>query len=241
MTDLLISDLHLQPDREDLTRLFNHFITGPAYEGDRLFILGDFFEYWIGDDFSHPWLSDIEQQLRNYTATGRTLVIMHGNRDFLIGQTFCDRVGAKLLAEPSVETIGGIPSLITHGDELCTDDLEYQAFRRKVRDPEWQAAFLSQPLASRIAFAENARSHSRQKQAEYTESITDVNPDAVLAAFRTYDVHRMIHGHTHRQAIHQIECDGRLAERIVLGDWGKTGCYCQCHNGHRQLINFVAA
>ncbi len=238
-TDFLISDLHLQASRQDLCDLFSHFMANIAPESQRLFILGDFFEYWVGDDASDDFTTWVESLLRGYSDSGRALYIGHGNRDFLLGEDFCQRTGATLLALPQVCMVGGEATLLLHGDELCTDDTEYQAFRQQVRHPDWIRQFLAMPRDAREQFARQARAQSRTQDMQTTaQDIMDVNEDAVEQAFLQHKVVRMIHGHTHRQHVHRYPDPAGIRIRVVLGDWGETGCYCQCRNGAFQLINF---
>lgn len=228
MTTLFISDLHLDPARPDITRLFGEFLGGQARDADALYILGDLFEAWVGDDDPSDTGAFVAERLRALSDSGVPVSFMHGNRDFLLGEDYARRAGMALLTDPTRIDLHGKPVLLMHGDTLCTDDLAYQQFRAQTRDPAWQARFLSQPLAARMAFAQQARAASQARQGELRdagtmETITDVSPAAVDAAFAAHDVDAIIHGHTHRPAIHDLVVAGRPRERIVLGDWYEQG------------------
>ncbi|MFZ5638219.1 MAG: UDP-2,3-diacylglucosamine diphosphatase [Pseudomonadota bacterium] len=226
MTTLFISDLHLDPEHPEVVRLFGDFIDGEARQAEALYILGDLFEAWIGDDDPSEIGALVIEKLRGLRDAGVPVFFQHGNRDFLVGRAFARRAGVRLLPENAVVLLHGEPVLLMHGDTLCTDDLAYQAFRAQTRDPAWQAQFLSQPLAARLAFAAQARAASRERQqamksddrAQF-ETITDVSPTTVHATLARYGVNTLIHGHTHRPAIHTLDIDGRACRRIVLGDW----------------------
>ncbi len=224
MSQIFISDLHLDAARPETTAAFLELLAGQCQGIEALYILGDLYEAWIGDDEDSELALQTQQALAACNASGTRILVQRGNRDFLLGPAFAEGIGAQLLPDFAVISCAGEPALLMHGDLLCTEDREYLAFRNQVRNPDWQRHFLSQPLAARRAFAEKARqaSQSRQqglKDAQQLESITDVSPDAVLATMRRYGVKRMIHGHTHRPARHALELDGMTAERIVLGDW----------------------
>jgi UDP-2,3-diacylglucosamine hydrolase len=223
MTTLFISDLHLDPARPDITRLFGEFIDGEARDADALYILGDLFEAWVGDDDPGEPGASVTGALQALVAAGVPVFLMRGNRDFLYGQEIATRSGARLLPDPCVVDLHGHPTLLMHGDLLCSDDLAYQAFRRQVRDPAWQADFLAQPLAARQAFAAQARAASKQHQSGMSETIMDVAPATVAGTMARYGVDRLIHGHTHRPGIHTLDVSGRQASRIVLGDWYEQG------------------
>ena len=219
MATLFISDLHLDEARADGTRRFLHLLAGDARSADALYILGDLFESWIGDNDDAELPRVAAQGLRALVDSGVPVHFLHGNRDFLIGADYGARSGMRLLPETLVVDLYGEPTLLVHGDTLCTDDHVYQAFRRQSRDPRWQAAMLSKPLTERRAIARAARAESARHMAGLSDQIMDVNPDAVRAAFRTHGVRRMIHGHTHRPAVHELEIDGKAHTRIVLPDW----------------------
>ena len=223
MSILFVSDLHLDAARPAITAKFLALLAGEARGAEALYILGDLFEAWVGDDDPGEPGASVCLALRALVESGVPVFLMRGNRDFLYGQQIADRSGVMLLPDPCVVSLQDRPTLLMHGDLLCSDDVAYQAFRRQVRDPAWQANFLAQPLATRQAFAAQARAASKQHQAGVSEIITDVNAGAVETTMATYGVDRLIHGHTHRPAIHSLEVDGRPATRIVLGDWYEQG------------------
>lgn len=219
---LFISDLHLDPARPAIVRLFLEFLAKARHEAQALYILGDLFEAWIGDDAARddePALAG----LRAFAASGRPLYVMRGNRDFLLGEDFERITGARLLPEPTVIRIDGERVLLLHGDSLCTDDHEYQKFRAMVRDPAWQRQFLALSIAERVQQARAARGESRQRNSALDDHLMDVNQAAVLEATGGHGVRTLVHGHTHRPAIHQLEVHGQPARRIVLGDWYEQG------------------
>jgi UDP-2,3-diacylglucosamine hydrolase len=219
MATLFISDLHLDESRPQIVDLYIALLQREARNADALYILGDLFESWIGDDDDAPLATRAAQATRALRDAGVPIYFIHGNRDFLLGADYAARAGMTLLADPTVIELGGERVLIMHGDTLCTDDVEYLKFRALVRDPRWQQQFLAKPLAERRAFATQARGESRKHTASMKAEIMDVNQHAVEAAMRAHGVTRMIHGHTHRPATHRFDLDGRSAERIVLGDW----------------------
>lgn len=219
MATLFISDLHLDETRPQIVAEFERFLREDARGADTLYILGDLFESWIGDDDDSDLAQSAASALRRLADSGVPIFFMHGNRDFLLGDAYARRSGMKLLADPQIIDLDDERTLIMHGDTLCTDDLEYLKFRALVRDPAWQRQFLAKPLDERRAFAARARAESRSHTATAKPEIMDVNADAVAAALRTHGVRRLIHGHTHRPATHHFELDGQSAERIVLGDW----------------------
>jgi UDP-2,3-diacylglucosamine hydrolase len=220
---LFISDLHLDETRPRIVELFERFLTGPARRADALYILGDLFEAYIGDDDDAPLPTRAASALKGLGDSGVAVYFIAGNRDFLLGEGYAQRAGMTLLDDGTVVDLHGTPTLLMHGDTLCTDDAAYLAFRRQVRDPAWQRQFLSQSLAARRAFAQQARNASREHTAQTAMAIMDVNPGAVEAALRDARVTRLIHGHTHRPAIHDFVLDGAPAQRIVLGDWYEQG------------------
>ena len=233
MTTLFVSDLHLDATRPAVTALFLDFLRGEAAGSDGLYILGDLFEAWVGDDAQGEPATTVRAALRTLVDGGVPVAVMRGNRDFLVGQRFAADTGATLLPDPAVVTLYGEPTLLMHGDLLCTADTAYQAFRSQVRDPRWQAQFLAQPLAAREAFAAKARAASQEHFRQIgqkdvgsggaMDAITDVDGDAVAATLARYGVRRLIHGHTHRPAFHVVDAHGRVAQRVVLGDWYTQG------------------
>ncbi len=219
MTSLFISDLHLENARPDITRAFQRFMAQIAPTAEALYILGDFFEVWIGDDDDNPFNREIIELLKRYSHQGGQLFVMVGNRDFLLGERFGQQTGAVLLPDPTVIDLYGTPTLLMHGDSLCTQDLEYMAFRLQARSAEWQQQLLSQPLEARRQFARQVREQSQAMNSLKAEDIMDVTPEAVIEALQNHGVQRLVHGHTHRPARHSLTLDSGDAERIVLGDW----------------------
>lgn len=222
MTTLFISDLHLEESRPDITRALLHFLKDKATGAERLYILGDFFEAWIGDDEHTPLQDEIAAALRGLSDGGTELFLMHGNRDFLIGEDFCKRIGGQLLEDPTVVDLYGTPTLLMHGDSLCTADVEYQKFRTTMRNRQWQEMFLKRPLEDRQTTARQLREISMAKNKGKEMAIMDVTPDEVVKAMEEYGVQRLIHGHTHRPATHDLEANGQPAQRMVLGDWDRS-------------------
>jgi UDP-2,3-diacylglucosamine hydrolase len=204
------------------------FLTGPATGARELYILGDLFEAWIGDDAVSKTARRVADAIKVLVSSGTTCHFMHGNRDFLLGEDYASQAGLTLLPETTVVDLYGTPTLLLHGDTLCTDDVEYQAFRQQSRNPAWQAGILSLSIEERIKLARNARDASKAHTGSTAMSIMDVNEGAVIKAFSEHGVHRMIHGHTHRPAIHQHRLDtGHDGERIVLADWYTEGSYLE--------------
>jgi len=227
---LFISDLHLCPERPQTTRLFLEFLSGRASQAKALYILGDLFEYWAGDDdINDEHHQSVIRGMRALSESGTSLYVMHGNRDFLMGQGFAKATGATLLHDPVSIDLYGKKAVLTHGDTLCTDDKEYQQFRNVVRNLEWQQEFLASPLAQRKATIAELRGRSEQAKSYKDSAIMDVNQGAVNEFLREHGYPSLlIHGHTHRPARHQIEVDGKRCERIVLADWGDTGSTLVC-------------
>ncbi len=221
---LFIADLHLDPACPARTGLLLKFLEQPARQASALYILGDLFEAWIGDDDqTEPGLA-VGAALQALTRSGVPVSFLHGNRDFLLGERFAAATGVRLLPESTVIALAGEPVLILHGDTLCTDDTDYQAFRAQVRNPAWQAQILALPLAQRRILAGQLRETSQQAAQQKTAEIMDVNPAEVARVLRSHGVRRLIHGHTHRPAIHEDWLDGQPVRRAVLGDW-------QAHQG----------
>jgi UDP-2,3-diacylglucosamine hydrolase len=234
---LFISDLHLSPERPEITALFLAFLRRQARSAEALYILGDLFEVWIGDDDTSPLANQVATALRALRDAGTRVLFIHGNRDFLLGRRYAERAGLELLPETRVIDLHGEPTLILHGDTLCTDDVDYQSFRVRVRNPRWQRRMLRLPLFLRRFQARRMRRASQRSTRTKPTHITDVNPGAVTAALREHGVRRMIHGHTHRPAIHEFELDGQTARRIVLGDWYHQGSMLQCDAAGCRLID----
>ncbi|HEX7029203.1 MAG TPA: UDP-2,3-diacylglucosamine diphosphatase [Gammaproteobacteria bacterium] len=220
---LFISDLHLDAARPHATELFLAFLRENTNDTDALYILGDLFEAWLGDDDPDPHHARVQDAMRALTDTGVAGFFMHGNRDFLVGERFAARTGFTLLDDPAVIDLFGQRTLLMHGDTLCTDDVNYQKVRTMFRDPDWQREFLAQPLEARQAFANSARAESKAAQAGLAMDIMDVNRDAVDAAFLEHGLARLIHGHTHRPGVQTYLLEGKPRQRIVLGDWYEQG------------------
>jgi UDP-2,3-diacylglucosamine hydrolase len=240
MRTLFISDLHLDDARPQVTELFLRFLRDEATGATALFLLGDLFEAWVGDDDPAPVGAAVASGLRAVADAGTAVYFMRGNRDFLLGAGYARRCGMQVLNDPSIVVLDGRPTLLLHGDLLCTADVGYMAFRAQTRAPDWQERFLSQPLAARIAFAQHAREQSRSHQdalrdAGRMESITDVSPSAVEGYFSRYGVDLMIHGHTHRPAVHALDVAGRACRRVVLGDWYEQGSVLRACKGELRL------
>jgi UDP-2,3-diacylglucosamine hydrolase len=228
MSTLFIADLHLDDSRPQITSLFEHYLASDEVRrADALYILGDLVEAWIGDDDDTELPRRIATATRAVRDAGIPVYFMVGNRDFLLGEVFAERAGFTLLDDGTVHDLYGTPTLLMHGDVLCTDDVAYQAVRRNVRTPEWKAQVLSMPLDARRAFAAKAREDSRAHTGSTHETIMDVNTGAVADVMRAAGVTRLIHGHTHRPAVHSFDLDGHTAERIVLGDWYEQGSALQ--------------
>jgi UDP-2,3-diacylglucosamine hydrolase len=235
LRSLYISDLHLSEERPEANERFFRFLEEDAAGADALYVLGDLFEYWIGDDdLGAPFNAVIVGCFRRLSGAGKRLHFMHGNRDFLVGERFAAATGAALLADPTV--IDGV--LLMHGDTLCTDDADYQAWRRTARDPAWQRDFLAKPLPARRATVEGLREKSKEVIGAKPAEIMDVNDDAVRQALRQTGVSRLVHGHTHRPGMHRLEVDGRRCERWVLPDWYGRGGYLEIANGKPRLVRW---
>jgi UDP-2,3-diacylglucosamine hydrolase len=220
---LLISDLHLEEQRPDISRAFVHFLQTRAREAEALYILGDFFEVWVGDDGMSPFQRDIAHALRELSDAGTRIFLMHGNRDFLIGRAFCREAGCTLLKEPSIVQFNGEPVLLMHGDSLCTLDVGYMKLRRLLRNPLSLFILRNLPLSTRHKLARKLRSESRAQTSMKACEIIDVTPDEVPRIMAKHGVRTLIHGHTHRPAVHELQVNGQTARRIVLGDWDKQG------------------
>ncbi len=224
---LFISDLHLDPDRPEAIRRFERFLASVVPGADALYILGDLFEYWVGDDgLSLAFPAEMARALAQ-AAKGVPTFLMHGNRDFLVADRFAAETGTRLIEDPTVMDLYGRRALLMHGDTLCTGDTPYQAFRAKVRDPEWQRALLARPLEERIALAKGLRTESEAAKEGKTPEIMDVATEAVEAAFAACDCDLMIHGHTHRPGRHVHRVGGRDRVRWVLQDWYGCGGYLE--------------
>jgi UDP-2,3-diacylglucosamine hydrolase len=223
MTTLFISDLHLEADRPEIGEQFFNFLGGEAREAEALYILGDFFEAWVGDDDPDEYYASIKKALRALVDHGVPVYFMHGNRDFMIGEKFASETGVTILPDPCPAEFYGKQVLLSHGDALCIDDIEYQKVRAMTRSPEWQAAILAKPLEERLAIAAHARAQSLARNVASDDEIMDVNAGEVLRIISEHGVDILLHGHTHRPAIHEVAVDDRIARRIVLGDWYEQG------------------
>lgn len=239
---VFISDLHLAPEKPHTAQRFLRFMREDAPRHRELVVLGDLFEFWIGDD-SLPEAKTVVDAFAAATARGQRLLLMHGNRDPLLGHDFAAATGGQLLADPLVVEVAGTPTLLSHGDAWCTRDIAYQQFRSMVRAPAFQRDFLSKPLAERVAIARGLRMQSESEKSVKAMDIMDVTPEAVETALATAGVRRIIHGHTHRPAAHVLAVDGAIAERWVLPDWdfdddGQRGGYLDFADGRPRLVFF---
>jgi len=238
---LLVSDVHLCEERPAQVDRFIGVLEGPAREADSVFILGDLFEYWVGDDAcSEPLPKRVIASLKVLSDSGCKTYFTCGNRDFLIGKIFADFAGLTCLDDPFLIDIQGTPTLLMHGDLLCTDDTAYLAFRQQVRNPQWQKQFLAQPLALRHQLARGATAESGKAKQTKSEEIMDVTDTAVAAVFQKFEVNRLIHGHTHRPGHHQHLVDAQLRDRWVLPDWYGPGGYLRVTPNHIEEILFSA-
>lgn len=220
---LLISDLHLEEKRPDITRAFLRFLETRAAQAEALYILGDFFEVWVGDDGMSPFQHEIARALNALSQGGTRVYLMHGNRDFMIGKAFRREAGCTLLADPYIAQLGGERVLLTHGDSLCTRDEGYMRLRRWLRNPVSLFILHNLSLAKRQKLAQKLRSSSKEETRMKASDIVDVTPDEVIKIMQRHKVRTLIHGHTHRPATHSMQIDGQAAMRIVLGDWDRQG------------------
>jgi len=246
MTTLFISDLHLDPERPAITELFGRFVDEEARRADALYILGDLFEAWVGDDDPSEAGAFVAAKLRALRDAGVPVRFIRGNRDFLLGEDYARRAGMEILPDPAVVPLYGRPVLLMHGDLLCTDDTAYQQFRAQTRDPRWQAQFLAQPLAARLAFAQQARAASQARQSDLqrhgtmeTEALKA--PATVEATLARYGTVTLVHGHTHRPAVHALDVAGRACRRIVLGDWYEQGSVLRAERDGTFALESLAA
>ena len=217
MSACLISDLHLQENRPELTKAFKKFLVSHAADVDSLYILGDLFEAWIGDDYENDFIADVKFELKKYSSLGKKIYLMHGNRDFLLGDKFCAEIGGLLLDDPTTIKINDFKVILMHGDSLCIDDLDYQSFRTVVRDQTWKNDFLEKKISERIELAQSLREVSKVENKDKAYEIMDVNLMTVNEIFQKFKHDILIHGHTHRPKIHQE----KYGTRYVLGDWEK--------------------
>jgi UDP-2,3-diacylglucosamine hydrolase len=241
MSTLFISDLHLCSGRPQINRSFFRFLEDEARSARALYILGDLFEYWAGDDdLGDPFNAAVIAGLAGLVGSGVPVYLMHGNRDFVIGEAFARASGVTLLADPALLTLYGQPVLLMHGDALCTLDREYQAFRREARAEIWIRSLLEKPLAERKAAIESLRQQSEQEKRSKPAEIMDVAPAEVEAALRRHGYPRLIHGHTHRPARHVHMVDGHVCERWVLADWYQAGSYLACDKSGCRAVQLSA-
>ena len=238
MNTLFISDLHLSGEREKITELFINFLDKRASQADALYILGDLFEVWLGDDFVKPDYQESIAKMKQLADSGVPLYFMSGNRDFLMTEKFTELSGATLLNDPTVIDLYGTPTLLMHGDTLCIDDVEYQKFRTMVRAPLFISDFLSKSIEERLAIAAKYREISKTETASKAMDIMDVNQQSVEKVMQEQNVTQLIHGHTHRPAIHEFSVTDKDMKRIVLGDWYEQGSVLVCDESGCQLESF---
>jgi UDP-2,3-diacylglucosamine hydrolase len=237
VTTLFISDLHIDSDSPEITQQFSNLLSGEARAAEALYILGDLFESWVGDDAADAAQTAAIAHIKSLTDSGVPCFVMHGNRDFLLGPRFCAMSGAQLLPDPLIVTLYGEPILVMHGDALCTDDRAYQRLRATVRDANWQRQFLALSVPARRALAGAARDGSRAHTAGLEYAIADVNQASVAIVLHDAGVATLLHGHTHRPAIHPLTVDGRACTRIVLGDWHTQGSVLRWDRGGPELVS----
>ncbi len=235
MKSLFIADLHLSPSRPDIARAFNAFLEGLPEGIDKLFILGDLFEIWIGDDDPSDFAQSIIQSIRRVSDSGIQTYFQGGNRDFMIGRQFCEQAGCQRLPDFLVQNIHGHKILLTHGDLLCTDDLAYQRYRRRIQFPPTTWVVRRLPLKTRQKLGARIRSVSLEKAQNKSENIMDVNADEVISRLKAFDCQIMIHGHTHRPKVHEIEMLEKPAKRFTLGDWGSHVWWVQVDSDNIEL------
>ncbi|MDD5581523.1 MAG: UDP-2,3-diacylglucosamine diphosphatase [Methylobacter sp.] len=236
---LFISDLHISLEKPEITRRFLSFLENRASKASAVYILGDLFDAWVGDDDPTPPNNKIRKQLKQLTNSGTKVYFQQGNRDFLLGNKFCEDTGVTLIDDFIVVDLGGVPTLLTHGDLLCTDDLPYQAFRAKSHTQEWKNYVLSKPLLLRLLAARWYRLRSYFHKRNKTQEIMDVNQDTVINVMRDYNCLRLIHGHTHRPALHNFKINGQPAQRFVLSAWSKETAEVLCWNSTGYKIETI--
>lgn len=223
MKALFISDLHLTPECPAVARAFCHYLMDRAPQADALYILGDFFEYWVGDDAMDDFQHDIARRLKQYTNSGKAVYLMPGNRDFAIGKSFLRETGVTWLKDPTLVTLNNQKILLMHGDSLCTQDKQYQRYRRIIRNPLVMAILRMTPLSYRKNLGQKIRRNSKAAKVGKTLDIMDVTPSAVIDVMEKFQVNTMIHGHTHRPDIHEVTLENGTGKRYVLGDWTDKG------------------
>lgn len=227
---IFISDLHISLEKKEITRRFLSFLENKAPQAQAVYILGDLFDAWIGDDDNTPPNKTIKKSLKQLTLSGTDVFLQMGNRDFLLGKQFAEETGVTLLGDYQVIDLFGVKTLLTHGDLLCSDDIPYQEFRAKSRTEEWMRNVLSKPLLFRLLAARWYRFRSHFHKRKKTQDIMDVNQQTVVDVMKQYDCLRLIHGHTHRPAVHDFDIDGNTAQRFVLADWKKKSAEILCWN-----------
>lgn len=238
MTTLFISDLHLDESRPEVTHAFLDFLHRASATCNALYILGDLFESWIGDDDDAPLGGHISRALKAFSATGTKVYFMHGNRDFLLGSQYCKRSNMTPLHDPTLIDLAGRRTILMHGDSLCTRDGDYQAFRRQVRDPEYQKNLLAESLESRRDLAQNLRAMSADATSNKAADIMDVTESEVISIMQDNTAELLIHGHTHRPKRHAVNLARGTGERIVLGDWHRSGWYLEVNAQSMELVEF---
>ncbi len=238
MSTLFISDLHLSGERENITELFIQFLDQRASKADALYILGDLFEVWPGDDMIQPDYEKSISAMKELADNGLPLFVMQGNRDFLMAEKFAEVSGATMIEDPTVIDLYGTPTLLMHGDTLCTDDVDYQKFRTMVRDPLWKEDFLAKPSEERLAMTSKYRKISKDEMAKKSMDVMDVNQQTVEQVMLEKNIPQLIHGHTHRPAIHDFTVDNKDMKRIVLGDWFEQGSVLSCDESGCRLKSF---
>jgi len=235
---LFISDLHLDASRPKVAQAFFHFLEHQAVKATALYILGDLFELWVGDDDDDPLVIEVQTKLKALANKGVELYFMHGNRDFLISNQFANNSGCQLLVDPTIINVGGENIVLTHGDILCTKDAEYQAFRKQSRSPEWAANVMSMSLQQRRELGQQLRQQSKTMSSRKADDIMDVSQDAVENMLTSFSANKIIHGHTHRPNRHSIKVDNKSVERIVLGDWDDKA-WCLRHQQDWSLDSWL--
>ncbi len=240
MATYFIGDVHLPTDRTHVTALLEHFLRRIGGNAEALYILGDLFEVWLGDDVSPQHYQAVIQALRHTAQQNTPVYLMHGNRDFLVGERLANAAACQIITDPLIINLYGHRTLLTHGDTLCTDDVTYQKYRAGVRDTLWQQKFLSLSPSEREAAAALYREESKKQTAAKSAEIMDVNQQAVREMMKQHDVTRLIHGHTHRPGIHNFFIDDHPAQRYVLGDWHSMGSALRCDPKNWELETFAA-
>ena len=236
MTTVFLSDIHVSDEHPEISKHLEEFLLQEESKTNAIYILGDLFEYWLGDDDPNASFAEIKNLLKKLSDKNISIFFIHGNRDFLIGESFAVETGCHILHDPHVIDLYGKKVLISHGDIFCTDDKEYQLFRKQTRDPAWKKSILSKSLSFREEFAKKARLESSQHTSSKKNEIMDVNKDEILKMYEKYNLDIIIHGHTHRPAIHDVFFNGRNCQRIVLGDWYEQGSILKCDETGFDLI-----